>query len=379
LKALLQTLLLFAVGILSGCKLVVVVPEGGKVVTESGAYTCSSGKSCKIPVVDFFFKENFIAMPDEDYIFYHWGKATKHLCGKGTGSCELSTELFEEFPALVALLESDKEFYIRPIFLKKEDFGREPANICFNAEAYKKGTRSTLRILTTLSLGPASVEIHQDVKSIVDGLDSFEGRSGTKISTEGTRTTKWPNSLFPFPDQTEIISGASYQVINFDAPATKQIGSIFGSEATKPEGLSFGFYKTYTEISFKPGLRMRYNLAAGDSYEFANKSFIHNETWDIDGIGHEVKDYEEDTNHEVIYRGIEIITVPAGTYRACRFEKHVTKFPEGSGSISLDPVIEWYGVGSGVLIKQESSGPDGFAVTKLLSATINGVSVVGIQ
>ena len=43
--------------IISGCKIEIQVPSGGAVVSESGAYTCSSGSTCSIDVVDIFFDD----------------------------------------------------------------------------------------------------------------------------------------------------------------------------------------------------------------------------------------------------------------------------------------------------------------------------------
>ena len=62
-KKLFLTLLVIAV--VSGCKVVVIVPEGGRVISESGAHVCNASESCEISVVDFFFDETFVAEPAE--------------------------------------------------------------------------------------------------------------------------------------------------------------------------------------------------------------------------------------------------------------------------------------------------------------------------
>ena len=54
------------------CKIEIVVPEGGSVRSDSGAYICSSDQKCTVDVVDAFFQETFRAIPDEGYEFTNW-------------------------------------------------------------------------------------------------------------------------------------------------------------------------------------------------------------------------------------------------------------------------------------------------------------------
>ena len=37
--------------VLTGCKILIEVPPGGKVITESGSYECNSGEICEIDIV----------------------------------------------------------------------------------------------------------------------------------------------------------------------------------------------------------------------------------------------------------------------------------------------------------------------------------------
>jgi len=101
---------------LASCKLRVSAPEGGRVVSESGAYECIPGKSCKIDVVDIFFSENFIAQAAQGYYFRRWKGGDHTLCGDTYGSCRLSTAGFEGNAFLESFLMSDEVFFLRPLF-----------------------------------------------------------------------------------------------------------------------------------------------------------------------------------------------------------------------------------------------------------------------
>ena len=89
--AALLTLLLF------GCKLVVTVPEGGRVVTEDG-FVCLGGEVCVIEVTTDDFDSVFTAEPAEGYTFTQWAKKKGSFCGHRTAPCPLSTNGFSAYP-----------------------------------------------------------------------------------------------------------------------------------------------------------------------------------------------------------------------------------------------------------------------------------------
>lgn len=107
--------------ILVGCKVRIPVPEGGKVEAKSGSYRCNGGQMCTIEVVDLFFDETFQALPADGYYFSHWEKGNRRLCGGRRQPCRLVTAGFEGNDALMAILESDKTFVLKPLFLKTVD------------------------------------------------------------------------------------------------------------------------------------------------------------------------------------------------------------------------------------------------------------------
>jgi hypothetical protein len=102
---------------LPGCKLEIKVPQGGTVVSSDGAYICEAGKTCVIDVVDIFFDQTFIAVPDHGYSFNIWKEKDGSFCGGETTQCRLSTAVFEGSSALQSILESDETFLLEPRFL----------------------------------------------------------------------------------------------------------------------------------------------------------------------------------------------------------------------------------------------------------------------
>ena len=102
--------------LLGGCKIVITTPEGGSVVTESGAYRCAAGETCEIDVIDLFFQENFVARAEPGYYFAGWRKQDRGLCGGSQNSCNLLTAGFEGNAGLTSLLYSDEVFFLEPLF-----------------------------------------------------------------------------------------------------------------------------------------------------------------------------------------------------------------------------------------------------------------------
>ncbi len=129
-------LFLVAASLLGGCKLTLVVPEGGSVTTVSGAYSCEAANECEIDVVDTFFDEEFQAVPAEGYEFVGWKKRTGGFCGTSFSACKLSTVGFEEYEILLEVLESDLTYYLEPEFrsLAEERIGFEVLQVISPSE-----------------------------------------------------------------------------------------------------------------------------------------------------------------------------------------------------------------------------------------------------
>jgi hypothetical protein len=114
-------LLLLSIAVLiAGCKLAVIVVEGGE-VQSTGSGTCSAGTICNVEVDDTNFSETFTAVPVTGWYFEKWNSGGGFLCAESTDpACAVSSEEAEGLPAWEALLASSKTFYIMPIFVPSQ-------------------------------------------------------------------------------------------------------------------------------------------------------------------------------------------------------------------------------------------------------------------
>jgi hypothetical protein len=107
--------LLICVGLATGCKIKITVPEGGEVDSLSGTYSCDTGQTCEVEVLDEFFNETFRAKPDPGYRFTAWLKKDGSFCGEQTGHCKLDTSPMAG-TSLMSFLESDDTYFLEPVF-----------------------------------------------------------------------------------------------------------------------------------------------------------------------------------------------------------------------------------------------------------------------
>ena len=101
---------------LTGCKIVMSVPDGGQVNSESGSFNCASGQTCEIDILDGFFEDTFSAAPKSGQQFLGWKKQAKGLCGGQTADCDVSSAPLGGNPLFQSVLESDEQFYLEPVF-----------------------------------------------------------------------------------------------------------------------------------------------------------------------------------------------------------------------------------------------------------------------
>ena len=146
--------LVIAVLMVVSCKLRIIVPEGGSVKTQTGAYRCAAGQTCNINVVDFFFDRTFIAEPASGYEFRFWKKADRRFCGGKNEPCRVFTaglDANEDLAvAMMSFFESDEVFYLQPVFRR-----RASATGCTPAATYNLtlSGRDTAQVGTSLETG----------------------------------------------------------------------------------------------------------------------------------------------------------------------------------------------------------------------------------
>ncbi|MBT4518480.1 MAG: hypothetical protein HOC23_00625 [Halieaceae bacterium] len=114
---------LMAVLLVTGCKVHIIVPVGGKVISQSGTYECTSGQLCEIDVSDTSFDETFVAQADPEFEFLGWRLRENGFCGKkGTAPCRLFTTAFANYDTLMQFLQADDDvYYLEPIFARQDE------------------------------------------------------------------------------------------------------------------------------------------------------------------------------------------------------------------------------------------------------------------
>ena len=124
-RAIKLTLVMCLVTLSVACKLVVTVPEGGKVVSEDG-FVCLAGETCVIEVTDDSFDSTFTAMADDGYTFTIWAPKKRAFCRYSSTPCKLSTNGFADNQKLLDVLASQLEFHLQPVFVSYDvDYWRE--------------------------------------------------------------------------------------------------------------------------------------------------------------------------------------------------------------------------------------------------------------
>lgn len=122
-QRLFRMLAVSAVVILAGCKVAVIVVEGGEVQSVSSG-TCLSGSVCLHEVSDTNYVETFTAVPDTGWEFVEWNSGGDFFLGcadPASPVCVVSNMGTAGNPLVEAVVASDKVFYLKPIFEPASD------------------------------------------------------------------------------------------------------------------------------------------------------------------------------------------------------------------------------------------------------------------
>jgi len=112
-------LLLSITVLIAGCKLAVIVVEGGEVNSFNSGTRCE-GAICIVEVKDTGFSEIFFADEKEGWYFKQWNKGHGFFCGGSTDPvCSLSFEGYEGTEEAQAIVDSSETFYLMPVFKKR--------------------------------------------------------------------------------------------------------------------------------------------------------------------------------------------------------------------------------------------------------------------
>ena len=211
---------------------------------------------------------------------------------------------------------------------------------CLNPDFAVVGTRQMLRYRSTS--GSGSLEFTTDI--LVNRETSFNGTPVLEAVTEEQGAT----------------NSSTVQLYTLDATSGVQRTYQVTSEAQSPVG------SVTTVVDFDPFWEVRFDLDPGES-NIAEYT-VTTET-EVPGSPFPAPATESEVVRTRTYTGRESITVPAGTFVTCRVEEIVT----GNGN-SDESNVSWFGVGSGVLIRQMASDGSGgnTTTTELLDGSVNG-------
>ena len=332
--------------LLASCKIVIQVPAGGQVITQSGGYKpCTAGKTCVIDVSDLFFDESFIAKPASGYEFKQWKKKDRAFCGGKKGPCPLQSAPLGTAPGLMALLESNEKFFLQPVFVKTSDggaAGSQNAAVCFNpvSEGTKLITNYSTRDKT---FGDVT---RSRLATVFTGFVTYKGTRSLRSVTEIT-----------IPGETSFRSTA----ISYSVPenAKKRFTNLGGEAETFLNGQP----GSSSTSEFMPGQLTRFDLAAGQSY---TQNYTVKSTTTFGGMENSVSQAIKQTT---TYIGVVTIKVPAGTRKTCKFTERTTVTFQGF-SITDNRTI-WYDVGSGIQVQEDNES----TITKLVSGKIDGKDI----
>jgi hypothetical protein len=100
-----------------GCKLAVIVVEGGEVQSTASG-TCAEGTICIHQVEDTSYSEVFTAIPRPGWKFTKWNSGGGFFCKDSTEpTCALTAQGAEGNEQIEGIIASDRTFYIMPIFV----------------------------------------------------------------------------------------------------------------------------------------------------------------------------------------------------------------------------------------------------------------------
>ncbi|GAB3285341.1 hypothetical protein [Parahaliea aestuarii] len=327
--------------ILSGCKIQLSSTEGGSITTQSKRFNCSAGQSCSpVDVSDLTFDETFIARADEGYEFAGWRKRQRGLCGGSKSACAISTAGFAGNNVLMSFLDKPNEvFFMEAVFREVDGdtgSGTGDARRCFNPDLGALDTTIVASYRSTSSGGEVVNESYDQVIS----TGSYKGRSVLKAVSNTTATGAAPST--------------SRSEQYFEVKPESHRSLVYGTHVE-----SFTPRSSLSEIELAPHRLQRYDLTAGQSYQ---QNYTVNVSTKIMGFDNKTS---TSVTLQTTFLGIESVTVPAGTYQACRFRT------DSTADSVVSTINEWFAVDSGMFLKST----EGTASNVLVSASINGANI----
>lgn len=239
---------LVCIGLLSlnACKVKIVVPKGGEVRTQSEAFTCATSSNCTIDVVDLFFNETFVAVPDSGYVFTGWRRGDKTLCGGKREYCPLYTSGFSGRAQLLSILASDQVFVLEPNF----ETGSE-SNVGRWEGQWTNTSFGSVGAVTLIVANKANnkVEVTLDLDGFVGGFFDPEPQTVT-ANQKQNGTIEFDGAIDAMGDSTSLVfSLTPAGVLNISMPDLPLAGfDSFSAQGSLSGGSGF---LNYT-VNFSP-------------------------------------------------------------------------------------------------------------------------------
>ena len=135
---------------------------------------------------------------------------------------------------------------------------------------------------------------------------------------------------------------------------------------------------TTITVTNNPGWLERYDLDAGASFDQQyDSALVTDIPSPFPGVPGGSTTVDSTVDRTTTYHGREQVTVPAGTFDACKFTDVVSTTTDASGtgpSTDTSTTTRWMAVGSGIFLKSISGGDENVTV----SYSIDGVPVTGL-
>lgn len=261
---LLKTLVLIAVAALvAGCKLAVIVNEGGVVQSSSGTHDCAEGTICTIEITSPTFSESFTAVAKPGYQFIKWQDGNGFICAGSTNpACTLAMSGNRVEAAAVATFE---KVYAMPVF--------KFVGIDTDGDGVKD-----------------HVDTDDDNDGVLDVDDAcpFAGPNYDGFGCPGTPITDTVTVDGKVWAQTDLFLGVTWSHVAAVCPAGICTGILNGHSVTGWTFASvddvndlFNYYFGYPQMGPGPDESIGGSTAAHQMIDDGFRGIVFNEHWDI--------------------------------------------------------------------------------------------------
>lgn len=198
----------------------------------------------------------------------------------------------------------------------------------------------------------------QTVASTVGGITSFEGFSARETTTTTTGSNTIGGATVAI--DTEL---KSYQTALANGETTQYGVQL---RAVTPAG-GFALTTNSKTVFSPPWVDRRFTLTAGQSIVQTFAGTTTSTSTGIPGLPATPTTTNTSSSQTVRFVGIESVTVPLGTYQACKFEEFATATPS-------EVTTNWLALGNGVLLRSTATTTQGTQVIAARTLLINGAA-----